>query len=98
MPANRKQSQTQLTLFDCQTLDKRSRLADDSTDHSKEHLEQDSGYDKCHDSQYSDWPQESFDSCSSSEDELSDTEEDHGRYVTVADTPGLGKHEQDNKY
>ena len=46
MPANRKRSQTQLTLFDCQTLDKRNRLADDSTDHSKEHLEQDSGYDK----------------------------------------------------
>ena len=59
-------------------------------------MEQDSGYDKCHD-QYSDWPQETqFDSCSSSEDELSDTEEDHGRYVTVADTPGLSKHEQDN--
>ena len=77
-------------MFDCQTKDKRSKLADDSTDHSKEHFirEEDSGHDEFH----SGW-QDSSDS-SSSDDELSDTEEN--RYQTATGTP-QSKYDQDNR-
>ena len=83
---SRKRSQTQLTLFDCQTSrDKRSKLADDS---SKEDCDQ---HDESFDHDSSNGWQDLF---SSSDNELSGTEED--RYQTVTTNTPQSKYDQDN--